>query len=67
MRWELWIWDANPKFHFGYRDLDLHARAAFFEHGRPIPPEFVPLRFAQLRNKSAHPDLFTGVSSFQWS
>lgn len=38
---------------------------SFFEHGRPIPPDFIPLRLAQRRNKPAYPDLFTGVSSFQ--
>jgi hypothetical protein len=69
MRWGLQIWDANLKFQFGFdfdfRDLGFRARAAFFEHGRPIPPEFVPLRFAQLRNKSGYPDLFTGPSAFQ--
>lgn len=61
------IWDADLKFgfDFDFHGLDLHARAALFEHGRPIPPEFVPLRLAQLKNKSACPDLFTGVSSFQ--
>lgn len=65
MRWELQIWDANLKFDFDFRDLDLHARLDFFEHGRPIPPEFVPLRLAQRSGKSRYPDLFTGRSSFQ--
>ena len=67
MRWESPIWDANLNFHFDFdvRDLDFHARAAFFEHGRPIPPEFVPLRLAQRKKKSGYPDLFTGPSSFQ--
>lgn len=69
MRWELQIWDANLKFHYGFdfdfHDLGFHACAAFFKHGHPIPPEFIPLRFRQLRKKSGYPDLFTGPSSFQ--
>ena len=65
MRWELETWDANLKFHFDFRGLDLHAHGRFFEHGRPIPPEFVPLRLVQLTKKSGYPGLFTGPSSFQ--